>query len=221
MPAAPVPRDAVLHHVRLKGFATLEGLAEETGLSIDDAGAALAAIEAAGLAENRTGRVPGYRLTAAGRDAQTQAAAAELGDPAVAAAIDGWYRAFLTLNPELVATCTAWQVRGTTADAVLGGAALQLNDHADAGYDAAVTDRLERVHARALPVCTGLTAQLPRFGRYAPRLATALDKVRAGRTEWFAAPLIDSYHTVWMELHEDLLVTLRIERSDEAASRTS
>ncbi|MDQ1375434.1 MAG: hypothetical protein QOJ09_2772, partial [Actinomycetota bacterium] len=28
-------------------------------------------------------------------------------------------------------------------------------------------------------------------------------------------PLIDSYHTVWFELHEDLLSTLGIERGSE------
>jgi hypothetical protein len=29
--------------------------------------------------------------------------------------------------------------------------------------------------------------------------------------------MIDSYHTVWFQLHEDLLNTLGIERSKEAA----
>ena len=29
--------------------------------------------------------------------------------------------------------------------------------------------------------------------------------------------MIDSYHTVWFELHEDLLATLGIERSSEGS----
>ena len=33
--------------------------------------------------------------------------------------------------------------------------------------------------------------------------------------EWFTKPVIDSYHTVWFELHEDLLATLGIERASE------
>jgi hypothetical protein len=40
--------------------------------------------------------------------------------------------------------------------------------------------------------------------------------VLEGQPEWFTKPVIDSYHTVWFELHEDLLCTLGIERASEA-----
>jgi hypothetical protein len=40
--------------------------------------------------------------------------------------------------------------------------------------------------------------------------------VRAGEGDWFTSPLVDSYHTVWFELHEDLLATLGLERAEEA-----
>ena len=56
---------------------------------------------------------------------------------------------------------------------------------------------------------------LPRFARYAPRLTNAVDRVRAGEVDWFTKPVLDSYHTVWFELHEDLLATLGIERGEE------
>ena len=39
--------------------------------------------------------------------------------------------------------------------------------------------------------------------------------VEAGDHQWFTRPLIDSYHTVWFELHEDLLSTLGKERASE------
>jgi hypothetical protein len=39
--------------------------------------------------------------------------------------------------------------------------------------------------------------------------------VVAGQVDWFTHPLIDSYDTVWFELHEDLLATLAVERSKE------
>ena len=45
-----------------------------------------------------------------------------------------------------------------------------------------------------------------------------MDEVRRGHGEWFDKPLIDSYHTVWFELHEDLLATLGLERSTETGS---
>ena len=65
------------------------------------------------------------------------------------------------------------------------------------------------------PVCRDLAAALERFDGYGERLASARKKVEGGDTDWFTKPLIDSYHTVWFELHEDLLATLGIDRSKE------
>jgi hypothetical protein len=59
---------------------------------------------------------------------------------------------------------------------------------------------------------------LERFGRYSARLRTALERVVAGEPEWFTKPVLDSYHTIWFELHEDLLCTLAIERASEGHS---
>ena len=36
-----------------------------------------------------------------------------------------------------------------------------------------------------------------------------------GEPAWVTRPRVDSCHTVWMELHEDLLATLGIDRGDE------
>ena len=55
----------------------------------------------------------------------------------------------------------------------------------------------------------------PVLAGYRDRLRTAVDRVRAGEREWFDKPLIDSFHTVWFELHEDLLATLGLERAAE------
>jgi hypothetical protein len=59
---------------------------------------------------------------------------------------------------------------------------------------------------------------LERFGDYGKRFDLALGKVKNGERDWFAKPMIDSYHTIWFELHEDLLATLGIERSKEGTS---
>ncbi len=47
-------------------------------------------------------------------------------------------------------------------------------------------------------------------------LSAALARVRTGDSQWFTSPAVESYHTVWFELHEDLLQTLGINRSDES-----
>ena len=65
------------------------------------------------------------------------------------------------------------------------------------------------------PICADLAAALDRFAGYGPRLAHALEQVQAGDGDWFTKPMIASYHTVWFEMHEDLLSTLGIERGSE------
>ena len=41
----------------------------------------------------------------------------------------------------------------------------------------------------------------------------------AGEVDWFTRPTIPSYHSVWFELHENLLATLGIDRAQEASGR--
>lgn len=71
-----------------------------------------------------------------------------------------------------------------------------------------------------MPVTRSLAGSLWRFRGYAERLDAAHQRVRAGDHEWITAPSIDSYHTVWFELHEDLLATLGRDRSQERAGET-
>jgi hypothetical protein len=43
-----------------------------------------------------------------------------------------------------------------------------------------------------------------------------LREVRSGEVAWFARPIIDSYHTVWFELHDELIVATGLTREAEA-----
>jgi hypothetical protein len=90
-----------------------------------------------------------------------------------------------------------------------------MNDHTDPVYDAEVVSRLSAVDERIRPVLADLEAALARFERYPERLGNALRRVQLGEAEWFTKPLLDSYHTVWFELHEDLLATLGLQRGAE------
>ena len=94
---------------------------------------------------------------------------------------------------------------------------LIVNDHTDPAHDAAVVARLGDADRVVRGVCNDLGGVLARFDGYGDRFAEALARVRAGEVEWFTRPLIDSYHTVWFELHENLLATLGIERVREQA----
>jgi hypothetical protein len=56
---------------------------------------------------------------------------------------------------------------------------------------------------------------VPRFGDYRSRLRAARTRVEDGDAAWLTSPRIDSYHTVWMQLHEDLLLALGRDRAAE------
>ena len=60
----------------------------------------------------------------------------------------------------------------------------------------------------------GCRPRLPRFDGYARRLRRALDAISAGDHTMVAAPIKDSYHTVWFELHEELLVLSGRQRTE-------
>jgi hypothetical protein len=52
-----------------------------------------------------------------------------------------------------------------------------------------------------------------RYVAYAGRLNTARMLIERGQFEYVASPFLASYHTIWFELHEDILITLRIDRN--------
>ena len=68
------------------------------------------------------------------------------------------------------------------------------------------------------PWSTTWRAPSPATARYGPRLRRAVERVEAGDGEWFTKPSLPSYHSVWFELHEDLLSTLGLDRSAESPS---
>jgi hypothetical protein len=114
------------------------------------------------------------------------------------------YDEFRSANREFKAVVSQWQLRNG-----------EPNDHADADYDAAVLSRLDGVNRSVLPILASASAQLPRLDAYSAKLSAALDKIHAGDAVWFARPMIDSYHTVWFELHEELIGAAGLTRHDE------
>ena len=50
-----------------------------------------------------------------------------------------------------------------------------------------------------------LARHLKRLGIYGDLLLSALEKAEDGETAWVSDAQLASYHTVWFEMHEDLL----------------
>ena len=67
-------------------------------------------------------------------------------------------------------------------------------------------DLAATVDARVLAVIDTAGQQIPRLRGYADKLEAALGKIRTGDTVWLSEPVVDSYHTAWFELHEELLI---------------
>ncbi|MDI6102357.1 transcriptional regulator [Actinoplanes sp. NEAU-A12] len=194
----------VLHTLRCLGFTDLARIADASGLPEPEAESRLIDLAVDGLVTRTAGPFGGWGLTEAGKAADARLVAAELTAAGARDAVVGAFEDFLVLNPELLDLCSAWHLRQVDGVATV-------NDHTDAAYDGRVLARFADLDRRAEAVCGALGAALPRFGRYRGRLAAALARAEAGELEHLA-DTTTSYHNVWFQLHEDLLVTLGIPR---------
>lgn len=111
------------------------------------------------------------------------------------------YDQFEIINSELKQLITDWQT-------IEVGGKRVTNDHSDKDYDADVIDRLGDLHERFEPILKKMIAAEERMAAYENKLESALEKAEDGDVEWVSAADIESYHTVWFEMHEDLLRVL-------------
>jgi hypothetical protein len=197
----------VLHTLRCIGTSSAERVASAAGLAPADTATELRRLEQAGLVTLPAGPFSGWEVTEPGRVALGEMLSEEMSQDGVSELVTRSYERFLALNPSLLQIGTDWQIRqiGTTQ---------VINDHTDDEYDAGVLDRLMRVDESLQPILDELTENLPRFDPYRSRLTDALERVMGGY-HGFVSDSFDSYHTVWFQLHEDLLVTLGITREEE------
>jgi hypothetical protein len=190
----------VLQAVRLKGRVAEPDLVATLGEDAADVAATLTQLTAAGLLVQ--GKM--FRISPEGRE-RLNALLAKERSGVDQNALAETYGDFRVVNNEFKALVTDWQIK-----------AGQPNSHDDAEYDAAILNRLDNLHQQVLPVAATITTLLPRLSAYAAKLNSALDKVKAGDTTWFTRPIIDSYHTVWFELHEELIGASGLSRDEEA-----
>ncbi len=188
----------VLHGLAIKKHADAAAVAAAVGLDEAEVRAVLDDAVAKGRAA-RAGEA--YSLTPVARvaldGAYSRLFAAQRADPAFTTA----YERFEAINRDLKALMTAWQTIEIDGESVL-------NDHSNKDYDNRLIDRLGALHERAEAILQQLSAGLPRLANYARKLEAALEKAEDGAIEWVSGARIESYHTVWFELHEDLLRVL-------------
>lgn len=205
------PEDLTLHGPRVLGFATSARVAAHFGLDPGLVEETLRDFEARGWVRySDFAGAAGWSLTDAGRGENERRLAHELDHVGARAAVTAIHADFVPLNRRFGIACTRWQIRPTRADP------MAFNDHTDWAWDERVLRTLTSLNRSVGRLCENLTQHLARFGGYANRYAAALAKVNAGQRRWVDDPEVDSCHTVWVQLHEDLLATLGIPRGSDA-----
>ncbi len=191
--------------LRVQGISTVERAATALGTDVEDAALRLKTLSEAALAKERTGKLAGFTLTPEGMERLDELLASERmkGDEQLAEC----YERFMQLNSRVLKICSDWQVRRDRGVETP-------NDHSDAAYDYAVIERLIGLHDRARECLSGMAGCAERFAPYVERLDACVQRLEQGERNAFTAPLAESYHTVWFELHQDLLVTLGLKREE-------
>ena len=205
MSNASDPFFRTFHALRIKGFAKADTIAEVADLPLSLVEEHLQGLQAREWAQFREAREL-WQLTTVGREEHHIALTEDVGGAHMVEQLHGAYHEFLELNERFKLLCGDWQLRGG-----------QPNDHTDEAHDRDVIARLVALDNEVAPVVVQMSAVLARLGPYGPRLARTCQRVVTGETKMFTGVMCGSYHDVWMELHEDLILTQGIDRAAEGS----
>lgn len=199
--------EELLMCLRIKGFGKGEAIGEAVGTSAEEVQGLLADLVARQWAEETK---VGYRLSPSGRAEADKAFGLERAglDQNILAKL---YEEFSPINDAFKQLVTRWQMRNV-------GDRQVRNDHTDAAYDRSVLEGFDPIHRDICDLIGTIATSASRIGHYKQRLDLALGKIRSGDLRYIAAPDRDSYHTVWFELHQDLIGLAGTTRQKEAAA---
>ena len=193
----------VIHALRIKGYVAADVVAEITGVELIVVQEMLLGMVESGWCRHIAARDL-WQLSPTGRERH-----AEKLQEVAGVAVDGLrepYPAFLDLNVGFKDLCNRWQLRDGDS-----------NDHSDPVYDGERVAELRALHEASLASIAGFADAIPRFASYERRLATSLVRLEGGEQRMFTGVMCGSYHDVWMELHEDLVQLLGVDRHAEGS----
>jgi hypothetical protein len=192
-----------IHALYVKQVATVSELAALTSLKPETLERHLALLEHSGDAIFRA-RHQLWQLTPDGAARHKHRLADEAAHNPAIELVRRAYDDFLGLNAALKDQCAKWQLRFEKP-----------NDHDDVTYDSKVIDGLGEIDQRANNVLITMSGVLARLGDYRPRFHAAYDRLRQGDADAFMGTSCGSYYDIWTELHQDLMVTLGVDRHAE------
>jgi pyruvate,orthophosphate dikinase len=205
-PATDNDRYLLVRLLAIKGMAPTDTIAEALMMTLEAVQPEINELIANSLAADIDGNI---RLTDAGTTAAAELFATASSRYTDEAAVD-LLGQFHELDVRMKSIVTAWQLRDVDGEQTL-------NDHSDGAYDAQVLADLAALRSDADRWLDGLDG-LSHLGPYRARLARALEHARAGDRRYVASPRVDSYHSAWFELHEDLIRSTGRNRADEVAA---
>lgn len=197
-------RDTVLHGTALKRHSEAADIAGIVGLPVETVEQELALAVGTGRAIMHNDR---YALTPLADVALRSRYSLHFGHLRENPAFVQPYEAFERVNISLKQVITDWQTM------TVGGKKVA-NDHSDPDYDADIIDRIGAIHEQVEPIIKRLAVHLPRLSVFGDKLLSALEAAEDGDHEWVSDIRRESYHTVWFELHEDLLRIMGRERQE-------
>jgi hypothetical protein len=106
-------------------------------------------------------------------------------------ALEREYDAFAQANSSVEDACATWQLSAR-----------------DLPSAHAAQEALRALYVEVRPALEQAARIAPHLTGYPQRLSHALDAVERGDSDYLTSPLVESFHQVWAELHQDLLVTL-------------
>jgi len=184
----------LLQGLRLKGRSDASRIAGAWGSNEASAAEQLARLVAQGLVEEKRGT---FALNEAGESLRTRLIDAErsaLDDPAIQ-----------ELYADFCAVDTPFKT--LVADVQLGK--LERDDAAL---------HLTPIHQQLQPLLDRASALVPRLSFYTPRFEEALRALQQGDPRYLASPLVESYHGLWFEFHEELIQASGRSRAQEASA---
>jgi hypothetical protein len=195
------PSFRVLHALRIKGFAKVDVLSDLSAGEPDEVEQHLADFQTDEIALFREARAL-WQLTPKGREVHAEQLASEA--EAIRPLVEPHYPAFLELNEAFKELCGDWQLRAGAPTTTRTPRTTRRSSAASSRS----TARPSRSWSRSAP---------RRLSPYAPRLSKTAQRVAGGDHQLFTGVMCGSYHDVWMELHEDLILTLGIDRAKEGS----
>lgn len=118
------------------------------------------------------------------------------------------YEQFKKVNNTFKETITDWQMIKKESGE------LEINDHSDSEHDKNILQRIYNVDSIIQKFFIDLIKVIPRYEIYLNRFSRAMENIKSGKIHYIAKFSVDSYHTIWFQLHEDLIKLLGDKREE-------